>query len=276
MCDPESTSTWLGPPFRGPARRVVSLVPSLTHAVFELGAGSLLVGRTRYCVRPADGVAAVEAVGGTKDPDVGRVLTLEPDLVLANREENTRRRVERIAERAPVLLTDPRSPREVPALWRELGAVCGRLEAGERLAAEVEAELARALGTEALRAARFVYWVWRDPWMAAGHDTYISQLLETVGFRNAVPADRGRYPKVDPVEVASFRVEVMLFPSEPYDFELPRDLEPFRGAPTLEAGRWRLAGGITAVGADGQLFSWYPSLTAEGLRYARALRGRSG
>jgi len=272
MHEPESTSTWLGPPFRAPARRLVSLVPSLTHAVFELGAGSLLVGRTRYCVRPAEGVAAVEAVGGTKDPDVGRVLTLAPDLVLANREENTRRRVERIAERAPVLLTDPRSPRDVPALWRELGAVCERLEAGERLTAGVEAELARAFGAEARRAPRFVYWVWRDPWMAAGRDTYISQLLETVGFGNVAPEDRGRYPKVGPAEISALKAEVLLFPSEPYEFELPRDLEPFRGPVALAGGRWRLAGGITAVGVDGQLFSWYPSLTAEGLRTARRLR----
>lgn len=270
--DPTMTSTWLGPPFRGPARRVVSLVPSLTHAVFELGAGGLLVGRTRYCVRPVEGVAAVEAVGGTKDPDVGRVLSLAPDVVLANREENTRRRVERLAERVPVLLTDPRSPRDVPALWRELGEVCGRVGAGEGLAREVEAELARARAAAPGRPVRHLYWVWRDPWIAAGHDTYISELLEAAGFRNAVPPGRGRYPKVDPAEVADLAVEAMLFPSEPFEFELPRDLDPFPGGAVLETGVWRLAGGAIALRVDGQLLSWYPSLTAEGLRSARRLR----
>jgi iron complex transport system substrate-binding protein len=266
--------TWMGPAFEAPARRVVSLVPSLTHALFELGAGSAVVGRTEFCVRPQAAVASVEAVGGTKNPDVDQVLVLAPELVVASREENTRHRVERIAERVPVLLTDPHSPSDVPPLWRVLGEATGRGEAGERLAREVEAELRHAAESPPAAAPSFVYWIWRDPWMAAGHGTYISALLEGAGWRNALPADRSRYPKVEPSEVDALGVQVMLFSSEPYAFSLPRDLDAFAGPAVDEGGLWRLPGGVLAVPVDGQLLSWYPSLTAAGLRLAGELRRR--
>jgi ABC-type Fe3+-hydroxamate transport system substrate-binding protein len=264
----------MGPAFEAPARRVVSLVPSLTHALFELGAGSAVVGRTEFCVRPAEGLASIEAIGGTKNPDVDRVRALAPELVLANREENTRRRVERIAERVPVLLTDPHSPSDVPPLWRVLGEVTGRGETGERLAREVEAELGRAAESPSAAAPSFVYWIWRDPWMAAGHGTYISTMLEAAGWRNALPADCSSYPKVEPSEVDALVVQVMLFSSEPYAFSLPRDLDAFPGPAVEDGGLWRLPGGMLAAPVDGQLLSWYPSLTASGLRLARELRRR--
>ena len=265
--------TWMGPAFGGPASRVVSLVPSLTHALFELGAGESVVGRTEYCVLPAGEVDGIPTLGGTKNPDVDAILGLAPDLVLANREENTRRRVERIAERAPVLLTDPRSPGEVPALWRVLGEVTGRGDAGEHLARGVEVELERAVA-KAPPAPVFVYWIWRDPWMAAGHGTYISELLEASGWRNGLPPDRTRYPKVEPAEVNALGVQVMLFSSEPFDFALPRDLDAWPGSPVEDDGLWRLDDGLVAVPVDGRLLSWFPSLTAAGLRHARELRGR--
>lgn len=267
-----STSSWLGPAFEPPARRLVSLVPSLTHGVFELGAGEIVVGRTEYCIRPVARVAGVPVVGGTKNPDVAAVLALHPDLVLANREENTRRRVERIAEGAPVLLTDPRGPEAVPGLWRALGIVCGRPEAGERHAAEVESELERCRQEPSGAAPRFVYWIWRDPWMAAGPDTYISRLLETAGWRNAVPGGADRYPRLEPSSVHDLGVGVLLFSSEPYGFQLPRDLDAFPPPAHPLEGRWKLGSGAVAVEVDGQLFSWYPSLTAAGLRTARELR----
>jgi len=269
-----SPSEWLGPQFRGAAERLVSLVPSLTHAVFELGAGPAVVGRTTYCVLPEGEVERVEAVGGTKNPDVHRVLELAPDLILANREENTRRRIERMADRVPVLLTDPRSPADVPALWRELGAACGRELEGERLALEVEAELRAPKATAPAQRRRFVYWIWRDPWMAAGHDTYISRLLNAAGWCNALPPDRTRYPRVEPGEVADLGPDAMLFSSEPYEFELPRDLDAFPGPARAAAGAWRLPDGPLALEVDGRLMSWYPSMTAAGLRSARELLRR--
>ena len=254
---------------------MVSLVPSLTDAVFELGAGPLLVGRTDYCVRPAE-ARKIEAVGGTKNPDVERVIALAPDVVLANREENTRPRVEALAARVAVLLTDPGSPADVPALWRELGALCGRNAEAEGHAREVEEELERSAGAPSPSPPRFVYWIWRDPWMAVGHDTYVSRLLTAAGWANALPTRCRRYPRLDPADVPDGDGTVQLFSSEPYPFKLPRDLDAFpRRVVAGGSGRWRLEGGSAALEVDGQLLSWYPSLTAAGLRLAVALRESS-
>lgn len=265
-------SRWMGPAFQPPARRIVSLVPSLTEAVFALGAGQALAGRTAFCVEPRGSVERVEAVGGTKDPDVERVLAVAPDLVLANREENTRERVSAIAREVPVLVTDPRSPEDVPQLWRELGAACGCAERAEREARQVEGELERARPEPGKRRPGFVYWVWRDPWLAAGPDTYISRLLVAAGWRNAVPERRARYPKLLPAEAAALMPAAMLFSSEPYAFSLPRDLDAFGAGWSRAGGAWLGPGGLLSVALDGRAFGWYPVRTAEGLRRAATLR----
>ncbi len=268
-------SVWLGPVADLPAGRVVSLVPSLTDSVFMLGAGSTMIGRTEYCVRPRGEVERVSVVGGTKNPDVSRVLELRPDVVLANREENTRRRVERIAERVPVLVTDPRGPCDVPALWRDLGDVTGAVGEAGRLAAAVEDRLAR--GPDGDARPSFTYWIWRDPWMAAGHGTYISELLETAGWRNALPHGAIRYPKLTPDEALALAPDALLFSSEPFEFRLPHDLEPFGGRWHAQHGDvWRRDAAPAALAVDGERLSWYPSLTLEGLEYAGELRRRVG
>ncbi len=265
-----SRSTWLGPTFRPPVRRIVSLVPSLTLALFDLRAGHLLVGRTVFCVEPRSKVEAIPTVGGTKTVDVERALALSPDVVLANREENTRERVEAIARAAPVWLSDPRGPSDVPALWREMGAIVGRGEEAELNARPVE-ELLRDV-REAGAGPTFIYWVWRDPWMAVGRDAYISRVLEAGGWHNAVPEEAGRYPRLTPQEALSLGPAAMLFASEPYAFALPGDADAF-GQDTVPDGEgWRLDGRVLALAVDGRLFGWYPSHTVAALRRARTLR----
>ncbi len=266
-----SRSRWLGPSPRLPARRIASLVPSLTEAVFVLGGGNLLVARTDWCVSPAEGVAGIEIVGGTKNPDVARLLEIGPDVVLANREENTRRRVEALAEHLPVCLTDPRGPDDVPALWEELGAVTGATDAGTAHAGEVRSELAAARAAAGDGSPlHFVYWVWKDPWMAAGHDTYISRLLEAAGLVNALPSAATRFPRVDPHAVEG-RVAHLLS-SEPYGFVLPRDAEALGPVVSREGSGCHLTGGSVVLTVDGQLYGWYPGRTAGALRAAVSLR----
>lgn len=267
---------WLGPAFRPPARRIVSLVPSLTAAVFRLGAGDRVVGRTDYCVRPAGLVEAIPVVGGTKNADPQRVLAQQPDLVLATREENSQRRVQHIAAVCPVWLGDPRSPQDVPALWRELGAIVERPE-GEELARAVATRLECLHSQVLARRPRALYLIWKDPWMAAGRETYIGALLELAGFENAAPEapGRGRYPKLEPPELEQLEVDAYLFSSEPYPFRLPADLGPLAAelVGRSEDG-FRLRSGALAVEADGAAFGWYPSRTLDGLDAACRLRRR--
>ncbi|MCB1153056.1 ABC transporter substrate-binding protein [bacterium] len=269
---------WLGPPRQGPARRIVSLVPSLTEAVFYLHAQDRLVARTEWCVRPRGEVEAWEAVGGTKNPDMARIAELQPDVILANREENLKKHIERLAETTPVWLTDPVGPEDVPALWEELGVITGETDAANRLARETADELENTKSAAASGPRpSFVYFVWKDPWMVAGHATYISNLLVAAGWANALAPEHTRFPKLDADEVLAIPdVDAYIYSSEPYNFELPRDLLlPDAVAVSKVADDWyAVQSGRLAAFVDAEPLSWYPSLTVEGLKNAARLRER--
>jgi len=239
-------------------RRIVSLVPSLTEALFALGLGERVVGVTDWCVHPADGVAGLPKLGGTKDPDVEAIAALAPDLVIANREENTRRVVERLQQLGiRVWVTYPRSVQEGAALLRELAglgaspeAVAAVVEPVERAVADAERALATAKPAGSISPGVFCP-IWRDPWMSVGPDTYAHTLLELCGGRNvfAHRVER-RYPIVKLAEVEAARPEVILLPDEPYPFSERDVLELTRL--DIPAARGRRIHRI-----DGTWVSWY-------------------
>lgn len=249
----------------GGPRRVVSLVPSLTEAMFALGLGERVVGVTDWCVHPADEVAKRPRVGGTKTPDLAAVRALGPDLVLANREENRRRDVAALrAAGIPVWVTYPRTVREGAELLAALAAL-GAPPA--RVAAVVEPVLAAVAAAEARASGprpRVFCPIWRDPWMSVGRDTYAHDVLERAGAAN-VFADRGprRYPHVTEADIVAAAPEVIVLPDEPYPFGAA-DAAALRAldVPAARAGR------IHPI--DGTLVSWY------GPRIARALETLQG
>src|SRR5438067_12866742 len=166
--------------------RVVSLCPSLTELVFDLGRGDTLVGRTKFCVHPADRVAAVPSVGGTKNPKLERLVALAPDLVLLNEEEN--RREDADALRAAGIACHVSFPKDVPgtaAMVRSIALSLDARDAGERIAADIETRLARVRARCAGRPpVRWAYLIWRNPWMTVSGDTFVSALLEAAGGAN--------------------------------------------------------------------------------------------
>lgn len=235
-----------------PAHRIVSLVPSLTEALFALGLGDRLVGVTRWCVHPADSVAPLPKLGGTKNPDVPGILALEPDLVIANREENRPRDVKRLEEAGiPVWVTYPRTVAEGAALLRELAGLGADAEAIARVVEPVEASVRAAAGRSGGRARRVLCPIWKDPWMAVGSDTYADDLLRVCGGAN-VFANRPerRYPKVRDADIVAAAPEVVLLPDEPYPFG-PEDARALASMelPAARDGRIHLI--------DGTLVSWY-------------------
>lgn len=246
-----------------PPRRVVSLCPSYTETVAALGAGSLLVGRTRYCIHPRALVAEVPHLGGTKDPDLDGIVALLPDLVLASQEENRQEDVEALqAAGIEVHVSFPCSPAEAAVLVEELGELMGRPERGRKLAEEIRTELVAA--REGFGRPLDVAWlIWRDPWMVAGSDTYIGALLAEAGLRVTSP---GRYPQLTVEELAE--ADILLLASEPYPFAEAHQAE-VAGAVELAVDR--------VVLVDGELVGWPGSRTLAGLRYvrelARSLRG---
>jgi ABC-type Fe3+-hydroxamate transport system substrate-binding protein len=247
-------------PAGGP-RRIVSLVPSLTEALFALGLGERVAGVTDWCVHPAAEVGRLPKVGGTKTPDLAAVRALAPDLVLANREENRKRDVAALAAAGiPVWVTYPRTVQDGADLLAELAAALGA--PAERVRAVVDPVLAAVAAAQARPPGprpRVFCPIWRGPWMTVGQDTYAHDLITLAGGAN-VFADRGdrRYPVVSEADVAAAQPELVLLPDEPYRFDA-RDAADLRrlDVPAARDGRIHLI--------DGTLVSWY------GPRIGRAL-----
>jgi ABC-type Fe3+-hydroxamate transport system substrate-binding protein len=244
--------------------RLVSLCPSLTELVFDLGRGPDLVGVTEWCVHPAEGVARVEKVGGTKNPAVARIVELAPDLVLMNEEEN--RREDAIALQSASVRTLSSLPRDVQgtaAMVREIGSALDRRTEADVIARDIETRGARV--RESARGQRpvpFAYLVWRKPYMAVNGDTFASALLELAGGRNVFAQHAERYPEIGVEELASARPELVLLSTEPFAF-LPRHADELADATHIARERF--------VIADGELLSWHGSRTPRGIDYAEEL-----
>lgn len=194
--------------------RVVSLVPSITELVWSL-ASEALVGRTRFCTVPPE-VKAVPHVGGTKNPDVERIIGLKPDLVIANREENRREDVEAmLAGGLKVLLTDPNTMDEALEMMLHIGGLLGR----DGTAREFVEDARLALAEPPAGGVRVFVPIWHEPLMGLGAATYGHDVLERAGAVNVL-AGRERYPEVTPEEVAALRPDLVLLPDEPFPFGL--------------------------------------------------------
>ncbi|WP_327291990.1 helical backbone metal receptor [Streptomyces sp. NBC_01198] len=214
-------------------RRVVSLVPSLTEAVAVTAPG-LLVGATDWCTHPAD--LDVVRIGGTKNPDVAAVAALEPDLVVANEEENRPADLDALrAAGLAVLVTEVRSlPQAFTELDRMLTEGCGLERPGWLDAAEA-AWRDLAAPAPALRA---VVPIWRRPWMVLGRDTFAGDLLGRLGVANAYAGHAERYPRIALPDLLAARPDLVVLPDEPYRFTADDGPEAFPGLPAaLLSGR---------------------------------------
>ena len=247
-------------PRAGSAPRIVSLVPSITELLFDLGLGPFVAGRTTFCVHPRPAVDPVPRVGGTKTVRIDRLRRLAPTHVVVNVDENRRSDVETIESFVPhVIVTHPLAPADNPALYRLLGSIFGREEAAERLAgAFAEALAAVEEAASRLPPRRVLYLIWKEPWMTVSRDTYISRTLALVNWETAAHDPAARYPEVTLDERLLAGVDLVLLASEPY---------PFKPA---HAALVRAASGGSEVPIaliDAEMVSWYGSRAIPGLRY---------
>jgi len=278
--------------FAVPPRRVVSLVPSDTLSVAALGCAGALVGRTDYCELPADVVARLPSVGGTKDPRIDDVIALSPDLVLANQEENTRGDLEELARRGVrVYVAFPKRVAEGLAHLAKLALVfgVGRDAGAKDLVARGYAELRAAeAARERGRPLRTFCPIWMKPLMTVNGDTFISDMLDLCGAQNVfadrqrrypLAADLGvaealppekvgdrdvRYPRVTVEEVVARAPELVILPDEPHPFS-EEDAAVFRALDVPASRR------DAVVRASGKDVCWYGARSVEGIARVRAL-----
>ncbi len=238
--------------------RIVSLVPSTTESVCAFGAASRLVGCTRYCTQPAT-LPGVLRIGGTKNPKLDAIAALEPDLVLANAEENRVEDIEWLRARMPVLVQTPCTVAEAAAALRELGHALGASEPAEASASALEAESLRpAVGA---RRSAF-YAIWPKPWMSVNGSTYIHDVLRLAGFDNVCAEDPARYPEVSVDSILASQPDVVLLPDEPWIFDAAQ-LQALRDGRTFGEARLLLC--------SGRDFCWHGVHAATGLARARSL-----
>ncbi|MEN9313696.1 MAG: hypothetical protein RIS35_89 [Pseudomonadota bacterium] len=243
--------------------RIVSLVPSLTELVFDLGLGAQLVGRTGFCIHPRERLRDVPKVGGTKDVDLERVRALRPTHLIVNIDENEKPTVEALRADVPVILvTHPVEVEDNLGLYRLFGHVFSCQPRAQALARELETALAEARAAR-FAPARVLYLIWRRPWMTVSAQTYIARMLATVGLESVSPPSDQRYPEVDLERFGPDRFDAVLLSSEPYRFTEAHARE-------LEADP--VLGGRPVATIDGEMTSWYGSRAIAGLRYLVAFR----
>ncbi|WNJ18978.1 helical backbone metal receptor [Pontibacter sp. G13] len=238
--------------------RIICLCPSLTETLAVIGVGDRLVGRTRFCIHPMPELKSVTRVGGTKEVKYDRIHALEPDLIICEKEENTREIVETLSQRYPVFVTEIQGIDRAIAMVEDLGELIGLGQEGRDLRANLSAARKQVAPMEGnLRAA---YMIWKDPWMGAGRDTFIDEMLNEMGLTNILRDMSGRYPEISLEALISIRPELILLSSEPYPFK-EEHLKSLKAV--LPHSHIELV--------DGEMFSWYGSHMIEGFSYIQEL-----
>jgi endonuclease-3 len=241
-------------PGDGAPGRIVSLVPSVTELLAQWGLATRLVGRTSFCVEPSWIRTTVPAVGGTKTPDLEKILSLRPDLVILEREENTRAAAEALeAAGLRLLVLRIRSLKDCLEAYRQLGAALDVAATARARAAALKA----MLKARPARGARTLTLIWKDPWICAGPDTYPSDLVRQAGL---TPIGPDGYPRLAEADLEALEPEVLLLPDEPYKFNRRHQAELRRRFPQVQVER-----------VDGCGMTWYLSRSEQALAALRLL-----
>jgi len=251
-------------PARGDAR-IVSLVPSITELVCDLGLAAQLVGRTGFCVHPREIVRRIPKVGGTKDVDLGKLRALRATHVILNIDENREEDARALAEFVPELIvTHPLAPIDNPALYRLIGGIFGREDQAEALCGEFEAAYsALQSAARSFQPDRVLYLIWKNPWMTVSRDTYVSRMLALVKWETVPATCAHRYPKIELNDDVLDGARIVLLSSEPYLFREAHVTELRAESPMREKN-------IALI--DGEMTAWYGSRAIEGLGYLQRFR----
>ena len=241
-----------------PPQRIVSLVPSQTELLFDLGLGERVVGVTKFCTHPTEARTQATVIGGTKNFAFDKVAALKPELIIGNKEENYQEGIEQLATNYPVWLSDISDLPTALDMIRRVGFIAGTKEKAEAMAATIDASFAALeTGETAIPAA---YLIWRRPYMVAAMGTFIDDMLRRAGFSN-VFAKHSRYPEITAEQLADAAPQRILLSSEPYPFGAKHVAEFQAICPNAK---------IEII--DGELFSWYGSRLLKSAAYFSQLR----
>lgn len=234
-------------------------MPSQTELLHSMGLEEEVVGITKFCVRPDSWFRNKTRVGGTKNLHIDKIRGLQPDLIIANKEENVREQIEELAREFPVWISDVRNLNDATAMIRALGEVCGKSAPAEAIAAEIERKFDNLPKTTSPR--RALYLIWRKPFMGVGPHTFIHDMLQQCGFTNVLADSQLHYPELGEEQMRALMPEIVLLSSEPYPFKPEHAAEIREILPDSE---------VLLVNAEP--FSWYGSALLGSADYFEEIR----
>lgn len=235
--------------------KIISLVPSITKTLFDLGLDHHdLVGRTKFCIHPAEKLKDIPIIGGTKNINIDKILALKPDLIIANKEENVKEQVEELAQYFRVWVSDIANLKDNENFLWELGMVLKKRSEAEKINKEITAIFDNFKEN---KPKKVVYLIWQNPLMTIGGDTFINEILEKIGFEN-IFKDQKRYPEINLEDIKN--ADYLFLSTEPFPFNEKHVLELQKLLPKIK---------ILLV--DGEAFSWFGSHIAEFEEYYKAL-----
>jgi iron complex transport system substrate-binding protein len=239
-----------------PPKRIISLAPGITDTLYSLGLEKETVGRTRYCIHPRNKVEQAMTVGGTKEIHLDKIRALKPNLILAEKEENTKEIVELLEKEFPVYVAEVDSVQTSYKMITDLGTLTNRKLDAEQLLFTIQSGF-KALPT--FQGKRVAYVIWRKPYMVAGNNTYISSLLTKLGFENAFSTYEGRYPAVTEEDFQNAKLDYLFLATEPFPFKDKHITEMSAFLPD-----------VTPVILDGEMF-WYGPRMVEAAHYFKEI-----
>lgn len=238
-------------------QRIVSLVPSQTELLYSLGLEEKVVGITKFCVHPYHWRKEKKVIGGTKNFHLDRIRQLEPDLIIGNKEENYREGIEALEQEFPVWMSDIFSLKDALDMIRSVGEITGVGEKASQMAQEVQGSFSKL---RPLPNVRSLYFIWRQPYMSIGNNTFIDEVMRRCGLKNILD-DRDRYPSITEEDIRELNPQLILLSSEPYPFKEKHLKEIKNLCPEAEV-----------LLVDGEMFCWYGSRLCKAVPYLQSLQ----
>ena len=242
--------------------RIISLVPSQTELLCDLGLNNEVVGITKFCVRPENWLKEKTVVGGTKSVKVRRIDELQPNLILANKEENDRKQIEYLADKYPVWTSDIQTLEDALIMIKTVSEIVGKEEQGAEMIHQIKSNFGSLSTTKtdnySLKKTT-AYFIWHKPMMVAGGDTFINEMMNFAGFQN-IFANKNRYPEVNKKTLYRHNPDYLFLSSEPFPFS-EKHIDEFQ----------EICPNGKVILVDGEMFSWYGSRLIKTANYFKNL-----
>lgn len=243
-------------------KRIISLVPSQTELLYDLGLSDEVVGQTLFCIHPQEMRKVKPVVGGTKNVKLDRVDALEPDLIIANKEENDKAQIEALMEKYPVWISDIKNLDDAIDMVHKVGQLVNKTNEAAAITKNIQSSFGSLedVSNNGVAGKKVLYLIWRKPWMCAGVDNFINEMLSSMGLVNATTDKMGRYPELTSNDIATLCPDFIFLSSEPYPFKEKHMDELHTICPSAKI-----------VLVDGELFSWYGSRLQHSVAYFNKL-----